>query len=150
MVSYLSEQILEKLMDDNFDIADIYSIIYPDSVCSVQQHEEENIGEFAERMKGCNDTLVGVIKDIIKKGQGEKLTHNFPYLAAWIEKETNDELNRGYQVALECALESGKIDVDVCDIWFPEIDAYSIVVYTLERFIALHPNMQKCIAGGIV
>ena len=108
-------------------------------------YHDECIGEFARRMQGNNDTLLGIIKDVLKKGHGQNLTHNLPHLVSWIEKEVNDELNRGYQVALECESNINKI----CDIWHPEVEAYSIVVYTLDRFVRFSRNEQQRIAGGI-
>jgi hypothetical protein len=141
-----------KLLESDLDIQEIYKLLYPEALSDsiIRSYDEygldnESIGHFAERMKGFNDTLHGIIKDIIKKGRGENLTRSYPHLLAWIEKEASDELQRGQEIVNENLRDSNGIEIE----WFPEIEAYTIVVYMLDKFVSLSRSMQQRIAGGL-
>ena len=140
-----------ELLTNDLDIQEIYKLLYPESDTDsiIRTYDEngldsESIGHFAERMKGFNDTLQGIVKDIIKKGHGENLTRSYPHLLAWIEKEVCLELQRGQEIMDENLRDKNGVEVE----WYPEVEAYAIVVYTLDRFVSLSRSTQQRIAGG--
>lgn len=147
MVSYLSYCEIQRMFEyeqmfDFDDIADLVDRYIPSN--SILRHSNESINEFAYRMQGSNDTLIGIIKDMIKKGDGQRLTHNFPLLISWIENEVSQELNNGYHI-----LSENRTEEEFIEIWNPELEAYAIVLAILEKFISYDIRKQHKIAGII-
>lgn len=145
MVSYLSYCEIQRMFDyeqmfDFDDIADLVDRYIPSN--SILKHSNESINEFAYRMQGSNDTLIGIIKDMLKKGDGQRLTHNFPLLISWIENEVSQELNNGYHI-----LSENRTKEEFIEIWNPELEAYAIVLAILEKFISYDIRKQHKIAG---
>jgi hypothetical protein len=137
-------ELLDEIEDFDYNIA--YDIAeYMDRnlpLNTIFRYKNESITEFAYRMKGSNDTLIGVIKDMLKKGDGQHLTRNFPLLVSWIEQEVSNELNNGYQFALE------HVDKErIAEVWDPEVQSYSVVLHILEKFISFDIYKQQKIAG---
>jgi len=146
MVSYLLKKELTMFIK-NFDLdtCDIYDLIdYYTPSNSIHRHKEESLYEFASRMQGSNDTLSGIIRDMIAKGNGQQLTRKFPLLMSWIEEEVSKELDNGYKY-----LSDRNTPEQFEKIWNPELESYGIVLFVLEKFISFDINKQQKIAGVI-
>ena len=137
-------ELLDEIEDFDYNIA--YDIAeYMDRnlpLNTIFRYKNESITEFAYRMQGSNDTLIGVIKDMLKKGDGQHLTAHFPLLVSWIEQEVSNELNNGYQFALEHVAKE-----NIAEVWDPEVQSYSVVLHILEKFISFDLRKQQRIAG---
>jgi hypothetical protein len=103
----------------------------------------DSLYDFAENNKGSNDTIKGVLLDVIKKGKGDHIVKNLPELIKWATKEVSDELARGEHLVRNSAENNDEFDL----LWSPEIEAYVVAVYILEQFINFDVKKQRHIAG---